>query len=803
MHKFYLLIIALLPAILSCTAKTDGPGNVELLFDNDWMFYRGDAEGAEKQDFVDSAWRKLDLPHDWSIEDLPGSDSPFDPEAISGVSGGFTVGGTGWYRKTFRMEQGNLGKSIYLRFDGVYMNADFWLNGEHLGNYPYGYSSFWFEITDKINFDTENVIAVQVKNEGRNSRWYSGSGIYRHVWLKIADPAHIAPWGIFIATPDAGPESATVNIKTKVFNEGENNGNIRVKTTILDHTGEIAAVSSSVEKIQPGGFGEFNQNLYVNNSRLWSPDSPTLYTAVTEVFNGDKPTDRSETPFGIRTLLFDAEKGFLLNGQKVELKGGCIHHDNGPLGAKAYDRAEERKIELLKASGYNAIRTSHNPPSPALLDACDRLGMLVIDEAFDTWSERKNRQDYHLYFNDWWQTDLENMIIRDRNHPSVIMWSTGNEIPNRQKPEVARLSKELSAFIRNLDPTRPVTSGVNGVAEDKDSLFATLDVAGYNYAPDKYVPDHGRVPERVMYGSESFPVEALDYWEQVEDHSWVIGDFVWTAWDYIGEASIGWLGYPQKREFYPWNLAWCGDIDICGWKRPQSYYRDAIWKSEPVVSVFVKPPVPTFEPPEEQEEWSNWEWEDVVAEWTWPGQENKPLEVNVYSSAEVVELFLNDKSMGKKPAGRKNRLKAVWEVPYAAGTLKAVGYSDGKQVAVSELKTAGKPARIRLTADQEQIYSDNQDLSYITVELVDADGVRVPQAENLVKFQTEGPGSIVAVGNGDPTSVESYTASQRKLWKGRALVIVKAGNEPGTVILKTAVEGMEPAEIRIEALEMK
>lgn len=795
MHRFslYFIFIVFFPAIYSCDAlKEDSieKENNVIAFDKDWRFYRGEAIGAEQYDFADSSWRIVELPHDWSIEDLPGTGSPFHPEAISGVSGGFTVGGTGWYRKTFHVEQKDRGKAIYLQFDGVYMNADFWLNGVHLGNYPYGYSSFWFDISGLVSFNSANVIAVEVKNEGRNSRWYSGSGIYRHVWLRIVDQVHVAPWGVYVTTPEIEPEYATVKVKTKVLNKGESQ-EIQVKTVIRDNSGKIVAESAAASEIDSAATFEFDQELLVDYPALWSIDNPNLYAAVTEVYAGDKLCDRTETTFGIRSISFDAENGFLLNGQPVELKGGCVHHDNGPLGAKAYDRAEERKVELLKASGFNAVRTAHNPPSPAFLDACDRLGMLVIDEAFDTWSERKNRQDYHLYFNNWWRRDLENLVLRDRNHPSIIMWSAGNEIPNRHKPEVAQLSKQLSDFIRNLDPTRPATSGVNGAAEDKDSLFATIDVAGYNYAPERYVVDHERVPSRIIYGSESFPNEAFDYWKAVEDYSWVIGDFVWTAWDYLGEASIGWLGFPQKKEFFPWNLAWCGDIDICGWKRPQSYYRDALWSDDPQISVFVKPPTPTFEQTNpNQEEWSRWEWDDVVDAWTWPGQEGKTLEVNVYSSCDEAELFLNGKSLGKKPSGRDAKLKTVWLAPYQPGVLRAVGYVNGKDMASAVLKTAGKPEKIKLAADRKRIKTGVQDLSYITVELVDANGVIVPHAENLVKFEIDGPGVIVGVGNAKPTSTESYTAPQRKLWRGRALAIVKAGDDPGRIVFKATIDGV-------------
>jgi len=785
-------------------ARAQGKQNSVVLFDADWRFQRGGAQGAERPDFDDSKWRKLDLPHDWSIEDLPGTRSPFDPEAISQVSGGFTTGGTGWYRKTFAVPNEEKGKRILLQFDGVYMNADVWLNGQWVGAHPYGYTSFWFDLTDKVKFGGANVLAVKVKNEGENSRWYSGSGIYRHVWLKTLEPTHVAQWGTYITTPAVNASSARVNAKTRVLNESEQPARVTLLTRIVDGAGQEVTKVESSQTVEPKAAYEFNQDATIKSPALWSPDSPTLYTAVSEVYRDRQLTDRVETKFGVRTISFDAASGFRLNGQPLKLKGGCLHHDNGPLGARAFDRAEERRVELLKASGYNALRLAHNPPSPAFLAACDRLGVMVIDEAFDMWREGKNPHDYHLYFDEWWQRDVESMIERDRNHPSVIMWSTGNEIPNRDKPEVVKLAKVLGDYVRRLDPTRPVTSAVNDLREDKDPYFATLDVAGYNYAAggdhmkkSLYEYDHGRVPNRVMVGTESYPLEAFDSWMNVLDHAYVVGDFVWTAFDYIGEASIGWRGYWQERNFYPWNLAYCGDIDICGWKRPQSFYRDALWKKDQV-SVFVKPPRPSFEPNPKRQPWSKWHWLDVVADWNWKGFENKPLEVSVYSSCEEVELFLNGRSLGRRPTNRSTAYIATWEVPYQAGALRAVGYDAGGQAGAAELRSAGEPTRVRLSADRTSVKADGQDLSYITAELVDARGVRNPKAENLVKFALEGPGRIVGVGNANPVSTESYQQPQRKAWQGRCLVIVKSDKRAGKIKVRASAEGLAPAEVVID-----
>lgn len=791
-------------SILQVSAQSVNMGGN--LFDSGWRFYRGGAQGAENPQFDDSKWRKIDLPHDWSIEDIPGTDSPFSLNAISQVSGGFTTGGTGWYRKSFKIPEILKGKRLRILFEGVYMNSEVWMNGRQVGNHPYGYSSFWFDITDNLNLEGENLLCVKVKNEGENSRWYSGSGIYRHVWLLVCDSVYIAQWGTSIATPYVSAGEALISVKTTLTNQSSLDKNIKLVTRIYDKKLQELSKTETTKVIGSGKSSDLTQELVLKNPLLWSPDSPDLYKAVSELYADEKITDKSEIQFGIRSISFDPVNGFVLNGKALKLKGGCVHHDNGPLGAKAYDRAEERRVELLKASGFNAVRCSHNPPSTAFLDACDRLGMLVMDEAFDMWNEQKNPYDYHLFFDKWWKKDVENMVLRDRNHPSVIMWSIGNEIPGRHRPDVVETAKMLGDFIRTTDPTRPVTSAVNDLKPDKDPYFATLDVAGYNYAAggdhnqeSLYAQDHKRVPGRIMAGTESYALEAFGSWMGVVDNPYVIGDFVWTAFDYIGESSIGWRGYWQKQDFFPWNLAYCGDIDICGWKRPQSYYRDALWK-ENQLSIWVTPPKPSFELNPDRQPWSKWHWYDVAGSWTWKGYEGKTLDVAVYSSCEQVELFLNGKSLGRKPTNRSNQYTAFWQVPYQHGTLRATGYKGKKQVTVSELKTAGDPVQIKLTADRPVIKADGQDLSYITVELNDPDGLRNPDAENLVSFSTEGPGSIIAVGNANPVSLESFQLPHRKAWHGRCLVIVKSDLKAGPIIITATTPGLKSSTIEINSI---
>ncbi|HJQ31434.1 MAG TPA: glycoside hydrolase family 2 TIM barrel-domain containing protein [Pyrinomonadaceae bacterium] len=791
-------------------AQGDEMGMV--LFDADWRFFRGGAQGAEGADFDDSRWRTVDLPHDWSIEDLPGKQSPFDPQAISQVSGGFTVGGTGWYRKTFDVPESQRGKRIRIQFDGVYMNAEVWLNGQRVGEHPYGYTSFWFDLTDKIKFGGANVLAVKVKNEGENSRWYSGSGLYRHVWLKTLDPVHVAQWGTYVTTPDVSASEAKVVIRTRVENEGDTAARVRLVTRLLNASGmeamprtDAGGFPEAEGVVEAKGSREFETRITLTSPMLWSPESPSLHTAFSEVYREGQMVHVAVTKFGVRSISFDAHDGFRLNGQPLRLKGGCLHHDNGPLGARAYDRAEERRVELLKAAGFNALRMAHNPPSPAFLEACDRLGMLVIDEAFDMWREGKNPHDYHLFFDEWWRRDVESMIERDRNHPSIILWSIGNEIPDRRNPEVVKTAKTLADYVRKLEPTRPVTSAVNNLRDQQDPFFAALDVAGYNYAAggdhmqeSLYVLDHKRVPGRVMVGTESYPLEAFDAWMSTLQDPSVIGDFVWTAFDYIGEASIGWRGYWQESNFYPWTLAYCGDIDICGWKRPQSFYRDALWKDDQL-SLFVKPPRPSFEPNPKRQSWSKWHWDDVVSDWNWRGYEGKTFEVNVYSSCEEVELFLNGKSLGRQRTSFATRYRAAWQVPYQPGTLRAVGRRGSREVNSAELRTAGEPAQIKLSADRVNIKADGQDLSYVTVELVDARGDRNPKAANLVEFTIQGPGAIIGVGNANPVSTESYQQPRRKAWQGRCLAVVKSDGRPGQIVLKASARGLSPGTVVINA----
>lgn len=794
-----LIFISLLSFTLAACGHKPQSARPEVSFDEGWLFFRGDVKGGEDPSFNDSGWRNTDVPHDWSIEDIPGSGSPFDSSVVNGVASGFTRGGTGWYRKYFTLPEGCEKKMVFIRFDGVYMNSDVWVNGNHAGNHFYGYSPFEYEISHWLKPGRDNVIAVRVKNDSVRCRWYSGSGIFRHVRLIFTPQLHLETPGIAVITDNISGDKASVTVKAAIVNESEQDEKATIRFKILDEQGKEVAAGQTEIVIPAGEKSSVNQIFSVTHCRLWSPDDPYLYSLETGMTVNNQLTDVQTQSFGIRSLQFDPQHGFRLNGKVMKLKGGCIHHDNGPLGAMALGRAEERKIELLKAAGFNAVRMAHNPPSSAILDACDRLGMLVIDEAFDAWTYGHFSGDYSSRFDSLWRNDLAAMILRDMNHPSIIMWSIGNEIKNADTEEIAALCGEMAGFVRSADPTRPVTAAVNSVTPAKDPYLSHLDVCGYNYCRGLYLSDHQRVPERIMYCSESYPSEAYGYWQGVIENPWVIGDFVWTAFDYIGEASIGWRGYMQDPGFFPWNLAWCGDLDICGFSRPQSFYRQTLWNDGPQAGIFVTPPLPSFPLNPSKEKWSVWDWADVTESWNFEGYENEPLTVSVYTGCEEAELFLNGVSRGKKTNLKENKNIIQWQVPYQPGELKADGYTGGKIVVSATLKTAGKPSGMTLKPDRLKLKADGQDLSYVTVEITDDSGIRNPVAENLVTFSISGAGRIAAVGNSNPVSLESFTQPRRKAWHGRCLVVVRSMKEKGIIHLVAHSEGLPDSEIDLVA----
>jgi len=769
--------------------------------DREWHFKPGNTSNDW---WVEIKSTVVDLPHDFSIIQKR------DPNTPAGPTNGYFPGGVGVYRKSVFIPEEWKGKKVLVEFEGVYMNATVRFNGNIVAYHPYGYTGFFCDLTPYIKYGQENSISVTVNNSALpNTRWYSGSGIYRHVWLLVAENVHIAPWGVYAVTKQASPEKSLVCVRTKVENSGSTDEKIQVRSVLLDAcNNEVANVESRLE-VAAGGAAEAKQDLEVSPANLWSVDNPYLYTLKSEVIKDGTVIDSTETKIGIRTISFDPKEGFKLNGIPMKLKGGCVHHDCGLLGAASYDRAEERKVELMKSCGYNAVRCAHNPPSPAFLDACDRLGMLVIDEAFDCWREGKNPNDYSVHFENWWMKDIESMVLRDRNHPSVIMWSTGNEIPERDgRSDGYAYSRKLADFIRSLDNTRAITHALNNIVlkngGDDDhwgkvtsKFVEPLDVVGYNYMLERYEMDGKKFPGRIIYGSESYPKQAYENWSAVERLPYVIGDFVWTAWDYLGEAGLGHIWYNGEKDFlgkYPWHQAFCGDIDICGFRRPQSYYRSCVWglSTEPYIAVH-KPEYYGKTP-----DISDWGWPDVASSWTWPGYEGKPVKIDVYSTDDEVELILNGKSIGRKPAGKAEKYIASFETIYEAGELTAIGYKNGVEVSRSTLKTAGKPASIRLTPDRNVLKARFGDLSYITVEVVDSEGNVVHNATNNIYFTAYGVGSLLAVGSGNPVTEEMYVGNQRRVHEGRAMVVVRANGEEGRIILTATAEGLPAANAVIE-----
>ena len=791
-------LLLMIVCMLSCTQQSV---NIERkqLFDSNWKFFLGDTGAASAPDFNDGSWRTLDLPHDWSIEGKIDHTNPM------GAAGGYFPAGIGWYRKSFDVPNEWKGRNISIYFGGVYMNSEVFINGKSLGVHPYGYTSFSYDLSPYLDFGKKNVIAVRVDNSQQvNSRWYSGSGIYRHVWLRITNPVHVAQWGVAVTTPEVSAENATVQIKTIIRNETNLSQHVTLKTDLLAENAKGVAQDEAEVELPANSEKEVTRSIQVSNPLLWTPENPNLYVAEIQVSKEGQTIDETKTTFGIRSIKFTPENGFQLNGKTVKLDGGCVHHDNGCLGAAAFDCAEERKVELLKKAGYNAVRTSHNPPSEAFLDACDRLGLLVMDESFDCWKVGKNKYDYARYFDKWWQRDLDAMVLRDRNHPSVIMWSIGNEIPERKEPQAVETAKMLVKEIKKLDPTRPVTSAIVGWGNDWDvfdPLTAAHDVAGYNYHLSSAPSDHQRVPSRIIVQTESYPRDAFANWELVKNNDYVIGDFVWTAMDYLGESGIGRYYYPNdppgehwEGDFFPVHGAYCGDVDLTGWRKPISHYRNILWNDTEKLYMAVSEPNPdngkiklTW--------WSVWPtWES----WTWPGHEGKDIQVEVYSKYPKVRLYLNDKLVGEQLTTEKEEHKATFTLPYSPGTLKAVGVENDQEVETMSLQTAGDAAKIKLRADRNELAANGQDLSYITIEITDKDGIVQPNAANRLQFSIEGPGVIAGVCNGDMKDTDPYVGNTRKAWRGRALVIVKSTHKAGDIHLKVNSPGLTGAILNIK-----
>lgn len=809
---FFLLVVQ--------PASAQSSSRVVIDFNKDWKFFLGNDSTAFLENYNDAQWRRLDLPHDWSIEGKFGETNP------TTTQGGALPGGIGWYRKTFVLPVTAQDKVVSIEFDGVYRNSEVWINGHYLGKRPNGYISFFYDLTPYLKkTPQQNIIAVKADNSQQpNSRWYTGSGIYRNVRLVTTGKIAVDTWGTFITssvtsgdrrenTPTVKKvgEIALLTIKTAIRNSTGREQEISADTRIYNEKGvEVAKTSSRSFRMGTSGT-TLVSSLQVNRPSLWSVDKPVLYKAVTRLFRNGKIVDRYETLFGIRYFHFDAAKGFFLNGKPLKVLGVCLHHDLGALGAAVNTRAIGRQLEILKAMGCNAIRTAHNPPAPELLDLCDRMGFLVMDEAFDMWRKKKNKYDYFADFDEWHRSDLEDMVRRDRNHPSVFMWSIGNEIREQFDSTGIRITRELVAIIKALDTTRPVTAALSEWNPEKNFMYQSgaLDVVGLNYHHEvyddlsRYYPgqkligaenmsalatrghyDHpsdtllhwpAKSPQKfVEKGNPDYTVSAYDQvsaywgstheqtWKLIKKHDYLSGLFVWTGFDYLGEPTP-----------YPWpaRSSYFGIIDLAGFPKDVYYLYQSEWTTKPVLHLF-----------------PHWNWSpgQLVDVWAY------------YNQADEVELFLNNQSLGiRKKTG--DELHVLWRVAFQPGTLKAVSRKNGKIILTKQVSTAGHPAKLELVADRKTINADGKDLSFVTVRVLDKDGNLVPDAEDWVQFTISGAGVIAGTDNGYQADLEPFGSHRRKCWKGMALVILRSSGKKRNITLKALVNGLPPGILSLKA----
>jgi len=786
-----------------------------VLLDTDWKFSRTDEKQAALTGFDDKSWQTVTVPHDWAIS------GPFDihndaqtvmviedgerkPALRTGRSGSLPWMGIGWYRKKIAIPANAKGSRCFIEFDGAMSHAVVYLNGERVGTWPYGYSSFSFELTDKIKYGADNLLAVRLENPEESSRWYPGAGLYRNVRLVYTNNIHIDHWGTYITTPSVSNQQADVNIKTTVLNQLDKNQTVQLTTSIFAPSGK--KITETVKSLPVESKTDFEQRVTINNPQLWNTESPNLYKAVSQVMINGQVVDTYETAFGIRSIVFDNNRGFILNGKQTKIKGVCNHQDIGPLGSAVNYRALERQLELLKQMGCNAIRTSHNPPDPQLLDLCDQMGFLVMDEAFDEWKIQKVKNGYHLLFDDWAEKDLRAMIKRDRNHPSVILWSVGNEVPEQKSETGAQTAKFLVDIAHNEDPTRLTTSAFNSIANAvKNGLAAAVDVVGFNYWPANFAKIHAEHPEWKLLGSETestvssrgeymFPVQERKSYKyankQVSSYdldapSWgnapdvefatqdaepyVAGQFVWTGFDYLGEPT------PYNND-YPSHSSYFGILDLAGIPKNRYYLYQSTWTDKKVLH--------------------------LLPHWTWPGREGQVTPVHCYTSYNAAELFINSKSQGirkKDPAKKYGSYRLTWDsVRYEPGELKVVALDDkNKPLATEIVKTADKPYRLKLSADRNVIEASGNDLTYITVSAVDKDGNVCPTAGNDIRFKIEGAGTIRGICNGDATNIQALTGSEMKLFNGYCVLVVQSTNLKGQTMIKAESDSLKAASLSL------
>jgi len=780
------LVLLIVGLLIGSSAVALSSVRVTTSFDSDWRFLKSDAPGAEKPDFDDAGWRKLDVPHDWSIE------GPFDKNNPTGSAGGFLPAGVGWYRKHFILPLDYSRRRMFIDFDGIMANSDVWINGFHLGKRPYGYVSFRYELTGHLNFNKPNMLAIRADNSGQPaSRWYTGAGIYRHVRLIVTDPVHIDHWGTFITTPQVAADRATVRVQSRVVNQSEVRRNVTLQITLLDLRGRAVSTSETrSQQIAAGQSVDFQQDLLVKAPQIWDIDHPHLYRAITRVRAGNATIDDETSTFGIREYHFDPATGFWLNGRNFKLKGVAVHHDGSAFGAAVPLGVWARRLELLRQLGVNAVRTAHNPPAPEFLDLCDRMGFLVMDEMFDCWTVGKNPYDYHLYFKEWSLIDTRDIVRRDRNHPSIIVYSAGNEIHDTPKAELAKqILASLVATFHESDPSRPVTQALfrPNVSHDYDNGLADLlDVVGQNYRENEILAAHQQKSTRKILGTENGHDRTI--WLALRDNPPYAGQFLWTGIDYIGES-------PR----WPTVAYNSGLIDRTGTPRPLAFQRQSWWSDKPMVYIARRvaptPSLPTdpgYDPLQERRP------QVLFSDWT-PRVATPDENVEVYSNCDQVELFLNGKSLGAKPRPSDDAPRN-WKVPFATGALKAIGMNNGRVVATYELQTAGKPARLMLSADRSALARVWDDVVYVTATVVDGNGVLVSNANDLITFKITGPGVIAAVDSGNNSSHEQFQATERKAYQGRCFALLKAKAAAGRITLEASAPGLRSDRITINTV---
>ncbi len=787
----FCLVFGAVPAspAIRATARSADPARSTVNFDADWRFLKADADGAQQPAYDDAAWRTLQLPHDWSIE------GPFDQHNPTGGAGAFLPAGIGWYRKHFTLPVADADRRVFIEFDGVMANSDVWINGYHLGRRPYGYVSFAYEMTGHLRYgpDQSNVLAVRVDDSHQPaSRWYEGAGIYRHARLVITQPVHLEHWGVFVTTPQVSADHAVVEIRAAVRNQSAATAATRLHFTLVAPDGHpVGTAKSAIQSIPAGQVGNFDQTIQVRSPDRWDIDHPVLYRLLTDVRTHGVLVDDQTTPFGIRDAHFDAATGFWLNGRNLKIKGVCLHDDASALGMAVPLSAWQRRLAMLKQLGVNAIRTAHNPPAPEFLDLCDRMGFLVMDELFDCWTVGKNPFDYHQYFDAWSKTDVRDTVRRDRNHPSVILYSAGNEIHDTPDADLAKhiLAGLLAVFHEN-DPTRPVTQALlrpNRSHDYTDGLADMLDVIGTNYRYNELIAAHEAKPTRKIIGTENRHDAAS--WLAVRDTPFYSGEFIWSGIDYLGES---W--------FWPNIANSSGLLDRTGRPHPDGYQFACWWSDRPMVHMVRRvapPPPPPTDPgygPHLRRRFPQ-----MFTDWTpanaAPHQEN----VEVYSNCDQVELVLNGRSLGMKdrPADLTPR---SWQVPYEPGTLQAVGRNNGKVVAATELRTAGTPARLELATEIRTLATDWDSVAYVTATVVDEHGIRVPSADNPVTFSVNGPGKVIAVDSADNASHEPFQAAERRAFRGRCLAILRATAPNGKITVTVSAPGLASSAVEIQAV---